>query len=791
MNHYLIFFTGLAILGLLFAFFAAEKEKNKRTFGTIATLIIGLLCVWAISSEGLKPGIDLAGGSTYTLRVDPKKDDDGTPIKVTRSDIQQVIKVIEQRLNPEGTRDMTIQALGEDRVTVELPGVTDKEAAEDKAILEKQSVLELRAVHPDNNRLAAAVDAGIETRPPGYELLQEPVQDRKTGEPILDDEGNPVTNPILVKRGAEVKGSQIKRAQADYAQPGTVAITLTDEGGNAMREYTKNLNVGTDRMAQVLDGEVIGAPGFRQVPLGKNFVINGIEGGTQGAELLAQQLMNPLENPLKIEANSNVSARSGEATIKQGIYAGIAGLALTFLFVLLYYRFAGLIALVGLMVNILMLFGFMAMFGFTFTLPGIAGIVLTIGVAVDANVLIYERMREELKAGRNLKTAIKNAYDKAFSAIFDANITTLITATILFWRASGTVKGFAVTLTIGILATLFVALIVTRILFWYGTDTGVIKKLSFVNIIPEKVIDFMSYSKRALFISVALFVIAAASFGIRYNSALGVDFSGGTMTRYEIGDTEIPVDDVKDSLASLDLSKNPQIQEERSASGFSLVVRSAENDVAAIDARLRESFPEILNDSVEGTSEFVSAALGKEFLINSLIALGIGLVGILIYIAIRFQPSFALGAFIALAHDVIIVLGLTVLLGRELSLIHVGAILTIAGYSINDTIIVFDRIRETLEFSRSNLRTVINESISATLSRTILTSSTTFVAVLVLLIFGGADMREFSLTMVIGIVVGTYSSIFVAAPVVEWIVRKRGTDLRREILDANLDAQMH
>ncbi|MEM9081702.1 MAG: protein translocase subunit SecD [Verrucomicrobiota bacterium] len=792
MNPYIIFFVGLAILGLLFAFFAAEKDKNKRNIGSIATLVVAALCGLAYVQEGLQPGIDLAGGSSFTVRVDPGVTPNGDPKPVTPNALNEAIRVIGQRLDPDSTKDLTIQAQGNDRIVIEMPGVTEEEAKDVATTLQKQAVLNFRAVHPESSSLARQVEAGLTAKPPGFELLQEPEED-ENGDPVIDEAtGEQATTPILVKRRVEVKGSQIDEAFPDYSRPGVINIRLTAEGGDAMAAYTANIVPGRDRMAHVLDGKVIGAPGFRQKNLGRNFIITGINGGTQAVELLAQQLMNPLENPLVIEEQRQVSARLGAATIKQGIYAGIAGLALTLVFVLLYYRFAGIIALLGLTVNIVILFGAMAMFGFTFTLPGIAGIILTIGVAVDANVLIFERLREELAAGKSVTGAIKSAYDKAFSAIFDANITTLITAVILFWRASGTVKGFAITLTIGILASMFAALLVSRVLFWWGTDSGAIKKLSFTNLLPKKTIDFMSMGKVAFFVSIILLVASGAGIGIKQDKALGIDFAGGALTRFELADKPIPVPEVEAALSGLELKKAPQIQEEESAaSGTSLAVRSDLDDAEAIKAKLQQAFPERLSSDAEPSTEVVSAALGGEFLTNSLIALGIGLIGIMIYITLRFEFSFAIGAFVALAHDVAICVGILALLGREFSLIHVGAILTIAGYSINDTIVVFDRIREQLQLKRGEVKDIMNEAINATLSRTILTSVTTFVAVLVLAIFGGAAMREFSIAMMLGVVIGTYSSIFVAAPVVAWWAKKRGTNLRKELLDANLEAQVN
>ena len=497
-----------------------------------------------------------------------------------------------------------------------------------------------------------------------------------------------------------------------------------------------------------------------------------------------------MKNPLLVEEERTVSATLGKETVHQGITAGIAGLGLTLLFVLLYYRFAGIIALLGLTINILILFGAMAMFGFTFTLPGIAGIILTIGVAVDANVLIYERLREELAAGKSIKAAISAAYEKAFSAIFDANITTLITALILFWRASGTVKGFAVTLTIGILASMLAALLCTRVLFWWFSDAGILKKLSFMNLIPERSFNFLGKRKLAFSFSIILIVAGLGSMWEKNDSSLGIDFTGGAQLSYQLVDGQtVEQPAVQQILNTLDLSKQARSQEETTTGGeYLLTVRCATEDIGAIETALNSNF-EVLKD--KPSRETISASLGGEFLSTALWALIIGLVAILIYITIRFEFSFALGAFAALIHDILICLGIVIFSGQELSLIHVGAFLTIAGYSINDTIVVFDRIREDLRSRRGDVQDVMNHAINATLSRTVLTSVTTFVAVLVLYVFGGAALKDFSFTIMIGVVVGTYSSIFIASPIVYIWSKMRGANLRRELLDANLEAEVN
>ena len=781
--------TGIAIVALIFWYVATEIDRRKRNVGTIAIGIVIALCLAAIypPSEKLKGGIDLIGGSSFIVEVQPGTNRANEPLPVTKEAIDQVIATLSDRLSSSGLTDNLMQPLGDDRVIIEMPGVGDDRRAEIRDIIERTARLELKEVHTDSDRLAGPVDSGDALAPPGYQLYQLPIVDEETQKKIGE-------RPLLLSRRNIVGGESVQNARIVTQQIGTVAVTLKKEGGDRVLNSTKAMKLGQDRMAVVLDGQALIAPTV-QAKLGRDFVINGLD-GKEETRRITKALNNPLKNPLNILSERNVTARYGKEVVRQGITAAIAGLGLTLLFVLAYYRFAGLVALAGLMINMLILFGCMAMFGATFTLPGIAGIILTIGVAVDANVLIYERLREELAGGKSLKNALKAAYEKAFSAIFDANITTLLTAIILLWRASDQMKGFAITLTIGILSSMFAALLVTRVIFFWGSDTGAFKKLSFMNLIPERTIKFMEMRKYAFKLSALIFIGSLLIVGTKRDSALGIDFLGGSILTVQLEDgQELSAATVKDAIGDLDLNKNATAQLETvpNSDGSIITLKCGTDDIQMIKDELRKDI-QILGDKNElGAYNLtidentISASLGGEFLKNSIIALGLGLLAVLIYISLRFELSFAVGAFAALFHDIVICIGIVVIFGTELSLIHVGAFLTIAGYSINDTIVVFDRMRESLRNKRGKVIDVMNIAINATLSRTILTSVTTFVAVLVLWIFGGAALKEFSFAIMIGVVVGTYSSIFIAAPVVYIWSKARGTNLRKELLDADLD----
>jgi SecD/SecF fusion protein len=794
-----LFVTGLVLMILFFWYFATEIERRKRNVGTVLLLGVCALCVLAATpfKERLKGGIDILGGSSFSLRIQARESDDGSKMPITKEQVDQAIIVIEKRLNSMGTAEPMIARQGEDGIIVQMPGVEPEESARIRTTLEKVAKLELREVSrrndevgADGKNLATRVSEGSEIIP-GYRAYTLKGKNQ---------EGVEYSTPILLNRRMALGGSDIALATPSPQQADAVSITLNSDGTDKMIALTKDMNAG-DRIAIVLDGEVISAPGLKEHgPLGKQFQIDGLDKPGE-VQNLANALMNPLENPLVVEEERTVSPTLGKAVVEQGIWAGIVGLAITFVFVLLYYRLAGIIALFGLLVNGVILFGVMAMFGFTFSLPGIAGMILTIGMAVDANVLIYERLREEIEAGKSLKNAIAASYEKAFSAIFDSNLTSLITAIILFWMASGTIKGFAVTLTIGILASMFSAILVTRVLFRWGIDLGILRKLSFLNLIRATNYDFLGKRRTAAMVSLALVVLSFAAFGIHRERSLGIDFTGGTLIQFQLGkDNKVAISDVEKAIGTLTLAKAAYPQEQSNpATGTLLTVRCDSKDAAQITAKLRESIPvlgehKVAADSstdyvIDSSKEEVSPLIGGTFLKESLLALVLGLLGILVYITVRFEFSFALGGFIAILHDVVIAVGLVVLFGGELSLIHVGAILTIAGYSINDTIVVFDRIRESLLTRSGSIKGIMNEAINATLSRTLLTSATTIITVGILSFFGGSSLRDFSVMILIGLLVGTYSSIFVASPVVLWWSNRKGGDLRTDVLATEIAAE--
>jgi SecD/SecF fusion protein len=723
----------------------------------------------------IERGIELVGGSSFKARIDRPEGQE--PVA---GEIDGVIGTLRKRLDAFGGKELLIAPQGDDTLLIQMPGINDEQRDAIKELITQKSQLNFHMVDRTRQVDAPAVSRGEKTVP-GMTAM--PAKEK--------DDGN--EGYFLLKRSPDLAGTYVNQGWASIGSSNdwSIMVDFNSEGKQLFFDLTRN-NVG-ERMAIVLDGEVLSAPSINGAILGTCEITGKFKEAE--ARALAASLQNPLRNSLVMESESSVDPALGKESIRQGFIAALSGLLLTLVFVLMYYRTAGIISIVGLVITLLFLLGAMAMFQFTLTLPGIAGIILTIGIAVDANVLIYERLKEEMGDGRSLPHAINGAYSKAFSAIFDANITSLITAFILYYVASGPVKGFAVTLIVGILGSMFSALIVTRAIFNWGTDKGWLKKLSFWEFIPDNTIDFLSKRKAAVILSAVLLGAALIGMAVRNVNALGVDFRGGHMFTLQVTDEAINPDTVREALSGYTLPEPPAIQSQQSIGSDSRYVtirmvektdkEEAAKQVDEVKALLKDKLK--LDDSTSIQGDSVGASVGRGLAISSLTALGLSLIGILLYLTVRFEFAFALGAIVALVHDLVITTGVVILSGRELSLVLVGAFLTIAGYSINDTIVVFDRLREGLRSTAGDIKDVMNRSIRQTLRRTLLTSLTTLLALTVLFIFGGPALRDFSFTIIIGVIIGPYSSIFVATPFVYWWAEKKQLNLRKQILDAEIN----
>ncbi|HXB60635.1 MAG TPA: protein translocase subunit SecF, partial [Candidatus Acidoferrales bacterium] len=492
----------------------------------------------------------------------------------------------------------------------------------------------------------------------------------------------------------------------------------------------------------------------------------------QEAQGLASVLENPLRAPLHIDSSYDVGATLGRDSIRSGIYACIAAVIFVSLFMLLYYRVAGLTANAALVVNVIVLMGIMCSIGATLTLPGIAGIVLTIGMAVDANVLIYERIREELDKGKSLRGAISAGYSRAFATIFDTHVTTLISSLILIKFGTGEIRGFGVTLTWGILASLFTALFLTRLIFNFMLDHNWLKSLGMMHVIKSAKVNFMQVVTPVC-LATCVFAIGSVIYGgvERGNKLFGVDFLGGDSTTFSYSQ-KVDEDKVRSALTAIG-EKDAQIQYQTDASGGAQTLRvtSGAGSAKNVEQSLETQFPDAHFKPV--AVQEVGAIVGAQIRQSAIVACLLAMFGILIYVAIRYEFSFALGAIAAVLHDILLTIGCYCIAnqisGRQFNATVVAALLTIIGFSLNDKVVIFDRIRENLKLgARGTFKEIINQALNQTLSRTIITSGTVFLATLALYIWGGGEINDFAFTFLIGIITGTYSSIYIASAFVLW-----------------------
>jgi SecD/SecF fusion protein len=772
MSPALTFFLGLFLLILFGWYFATDLGLRKRLLATTLMLLLVAFSIAEIwpPQKKIALGLDIQGGTSFLIRLM------GGDKEVNKGMLDQAVEVIRKRVDYFGGGEPVITPVGNDRILVQIPGLDTAKIQEAREQLSRVAKLEFRLVYPDNGEKLKAIDAGQDVIPPDYRI--------EVYKPHAEENEKPREERLLVKKKADLGGNRVSESHAYYGNEGwTVQLKFDSEGAKQFAKITEQYK--GHRFAIVLDGVIQSAPVIRDAIYGGDAVITG-KFTEKEARGLSSVLENPLQVPVSIEEERSVSPTLGMDSIRASINAGLMGLAITLVCVIIYYRLAGLIAGLALIINLILLMGALTMFRFVLTLPGIAGIILTIGLSVDASVLIYERLREELALGKTLKIAVQTAYEKAFSSIFDANVTTLITAAILFWKASGPIKGFAISLTLGILASLFTALIVGRNAFGWLVDTGRVQKIEMLHLISSKNINFLSKGFLACMLSLALLIAGGTAFYIRGDKNFGVDFRGGDLVTLSTTQ-DVSIHEVRETLKPLNL-EDALIQQSKQGDKNYITIRSPLNTSDKIEKQVIQSLPNAAF-KVE-RSERVGALVGGELAKNSLIALGIGIFGILIFVTFRFELSFAVGAIVALLHDVLMTVGVFSLLGRELTLTMVGAVLTIAGYSINDTIVVYDRIREGLASGRrGSIEQIMNESINQTLSRTLLTSTVTLIPILCLFFFGGAVLRDFSLAIIVGVVVGTYSSIFIASPIVLWWSRARGggsggSSLRKEIIQS-------
>jgi SecD/SecF fusion protein len=706
-------------------------------------------------------GLDLQGGTAFMVRLQNTARDanetNAAPSDVDRTAmVEQSIEVLRRRVDAFGVAEPIIQPAGPDRILVQLPGLSEADIETARTTIQKAAYLEFRLVHPDSEQL---IKQGIAA--PGYEKLS---MHRKAQDGVHD-----IVTSYLVKKKPEegLIGKYVERSgvtRDNLSNQPQIVLRFDRKGSEIFADVTRN-NVG-HQLAIVLDGDLYSAPVINGPIEGGNAVISGDFTLKEALEL-SHILENPLEAPLKIEEERGVDPSLGKDSIRSGVRASVIGIGAVALFMLCYYMFAGMVANIALIINVFLLIGMMCAIGTTFTIPGIAGIVLTVGMAVDANVLIYERMREELEAGKSLRGAISAGYGKAFGTIFDSHVTTLIASIILIFMGTGPVKGFGVALSIGVALSLFTALVITRLIFDLLLTKGHLKSLKMLHIVKSAHVDFLKWAKPAFITSWTIILIGLGYGVYRGSNIMGVDFAGGDSVTLAYTE-KVPIEQVRQALQQAHINEPTiQYQESLLENRKSLQVTSAFGTGQEVVKALTTKFPQAQFKS--GSIDRVGAVVGSEILRSAIIAALLSLFGILVYVAMRYEFSFALGAIIAIVHDILMTFGIFFLSGRQLSAPIVAAILTIIGFSINDTIVIFDRIREDLKLGiRGSFKDLMNRALNQTLSRTVITSGTVFLATMSLYLFGGGVINDFAFTFLVGIVTGTYSSIYIASAFVLW-----------------------
>jgi len=945
----LVVFVLPFILGAIIASALKMKDYSRKIGLVLFTAVIASTpFVWQIASghdwrNAIRLGIDLAGGSNMVFEVDEGKSEKALSNEV----MDQMVGAIGRRINPSGTEEMTVRKVGQNRIEVIVPGADTDDVQRIKSLITRLGSLEFDIVANQRDH-ATLVSRALES--PGKDIRDGEGRVIASWREVNDDEPFSQDDQMVVRsftrkdgtQGEEVlviiepnedrrvTGKYLVRARQSTDQNGSpaVAFTFNARGGNLFSQLTSKNRPSKDgfhrHLAVLLDGKVQSAPRLITT-IGAEGQITGRFTQKEITDLLNVLNAGALEVPLKPEPVSefSISPLLGSDVQEKGKQAIVIAAVAVIIFMLIYYRFAGLVANICLTLNLLLIMGTMSFINATFTLPGLAGLVLTIGMAVDANVLIFERIREEKARGSSLRMAINNGFSRAFTTIVDANLTTLIVAVVLYIIGTDQVRGFAVTLFIGIVMSMFTALYVGRIIFDICERKRWISDLKMMSIVGNTSIDFIGKKMIAAAFSIALIVIGMGVVVTRGADNLDIDFTGGTMVTFEFEDKQ-DIDAIRGllqgpfgtslTLEQLQLSNDPGSE----GRYFRLRTTMNDSDAEGKESKAADNIRDLLNTAFEGTDhklrkvtmsfgdikkltgsentpagaevelsfsgdvkpstidnylkeaiakvknadetakyeripefQLKGATAGKEeesaaestrykkmtmqagpdLLVDdlktalttmqevmattaildevnsfdssvasemqesALMAMLISLIAIVAYVWFRFQRiTFGLAAVAALIHDVLVVLGLValgaylshtslgLLLGLndfKINLPMIAAFLTIVGYSLNDTIVVFDRIREVRGKNPALTTTMVNESLNQTLSRTLLTSFTTLIVVLILYAIGGEGIHGFAYCLVLGVIVGTYSSIYIASPVLLWLMNRPGSATAR------------
>ncbi|MEM7164956.1 MAG: protein translocase subunit SecD [Planctomycetota bacterium] len=899
--------------------------KNIRGGVFLVVILVGL-CVWAATELKPQLGIDLQGGTELTYRVGLATDA-GTAIRYrsgTSTPAEDAKRVIENRLNAQGVKDISVSVLDRNRLLVEIPGSSTEDLALTRKRIEEAGKLTFHLMSDSAEQTPEKVaqwtaayatyldqlrdfeQGELQTAPVEPEKLaiyfQEKSKDRTTnvGEP----------QPFVVENvdGSRVSGEDLENCSVGSDESGypRIQFTFTGAGAQKFAALTGD-NVGQS-LAINLDGNCVSRP----ARINSRIVGDGvIEGSFNEQEVRAVvDILNAGSLPAKLilEQQQTIGSVLGRESVSRGLQAMIAGLVLVIVFMLVYYMAGGVCANLAMAINLLLIFATLVVFRSTLTFPGLAGLLLTIGMTVDANILIFERIREEKNRGRSLNQAITVGYQRAFSTIFDANLTTLLTAFILYQFGTGQVKGFAVVLSIGIIMSFFTAVYVSRVFLSILLKAGLVTEMKMMQFAQEPKFDFFSLQKPARMFSIVMITLGLACLLLRGPDALGLDFTGGArlvvnmkqpVSEAELKDTLKALEDAdgnpmfdnvvpqaigsriddgygsysvrlrgaalrEDTDGTLEGGKsvaegyrdkveevfttkgwlapnaiasqstdatgvmttvvNLKVRPDQTMSALENVFRDAGFPIATVSkvgttapgalyeqvqitttalvdpaatTDIEKQLSNILRDSPEITAadpfaavDTISGKVAENLQGKIFVAMMMAFLGIIFYVSLRFQVKFGLAAIVALTHDIFFTLGFMAMadlllgsfLNLKIDLAVMAALLTVIGYSLNDTIVIFDRIRENLEGKKRDVdyKGVINMSINQTLRRTILTSATTFCVVTILLVWGGESLQGFAMALVCGVVIGTYSSMYVASPALLHFHQK--SEARREMI---------
>lgn len=737
-------------------------KKSKGIISLILTVVlIALLGFTTVvgfgkgqtgAAKNIKLGLDLEGGVSITYQVKGE-----TP---SAEDMSDTIYKLQKRVEQYST-EATVYQEGDDRISIEIPGVTDANEILSE-LGQPGSLYFIKEKDSDGNP-----NYGLDTS--GHYVLAKSMDE-------LKEEG------FVVLTGTDIKSAKSGSYQDSTtgANENVVQLSMTKEGTEKFAEATKAAKEAKETIAIYYDGELISVPSVNAEITDGQAIIEGNMSYEEAEQLASTIRIGGLSVELEEIRSNVVGAQLGEEAISTSLMAGAVGLAIVFVFMCVVYLLPGLASSLALVIYTGLILVLLNAFDITLTLPGIAGIILGIGMAVDANVIIFARVKEELTAGKSVKSALNAGFHKAMSAILDGNITTLIAAAVLWLKGSGTVKGFAQTLALGIVVSMFTALVITRMIVYAFYAVGIRNTKLYGRIKEEREpIDFLGKRKIFFAVSVAVILIGFVFMGVNAGTGKGalnysLEFKGGTSTNVTF-DKAYTLKEIDETMIP-DLEKvtdDPNIQVQTVANSNQVIFKTQ-----TLDLEKREAFAKYMADEFgveekDITTENISSTVSSEMRVDAIIAVAIATVFMLLYIWLRFKDiRFATSAVVALIHDVLVVLAFYVIARISVGNTFIACMLTIVGYSINATIVIFDRIREEMKTKRrtEELDTLVNRCITRTLTRSIYTSLTTFVMVAVLFVMGVSSIKEFALPLMVGIICGAYSSVCITGAL--WYVMK-------------------